>query len=369
MGDTIANGTTAMATFGDSGNGTVTINGGFQLQGITFTGNASAYTFSPLTPFYLLMSPDSTIQTTGSGLNDQIFETSIALTGGLSFSNNYDTNVLRVTQSVFSWANGNHTLSLKGSNTGANLIGGPIVNAYGSISIVKEGAGSWILEGDNTYTGTTEINEGVLLVTGTHSFGGGYTINGGYLGGAGGKITTDSIAIGDAPNSGLDISGSGISAQEALLESGTLELALGTGSLDLALAGEKSLRFALTSPDTSDRVFISSGTLGLGDGVIDLATFQFDVSQWDQSEGTYFLFTTDSPGGIVGSLATTGLEGILDGHYVSLIQTVDDEGNAAVAINIAIPEPSGIAGMTALAMAAWLGARRKLKNPAGGLRS
>ena len=42
---------------------------------------------------------------------------------------------------------------------------------------------SVLFSGNNTYTGTTTVNSGVLYVNGAHNTGGAYTVNGGTLGG------------------------------------------------------------------------------------------------------------------------------------------------------------------------------------------
>ncbi|MDF1824780.1 MAG: autotransporter-associated beta strand repeat-containing protein [Verrucomicrobiales bacterium] len=62
------------------------------------------------------------------------------------------------------------TLTLGGSNTGDNTIEGVMRNHADAniLSLVKQDAGKWILNGDNTYTGTTSVNEGTLEIGGTN---------------------------------------------------------------------------------------------------------------------------------------------------------------------------------------------------------
>jgi autotransporter-associated beta strand protein len=81
-------------------------------------------------------------------------------------------------------------ITLGGTNTGANTISGTIRNNNTTIgalvSLTKTGAGTWILEGDNTYTGATSVTGGTLLINGNSSTAtGAVSVTGGTLGGIG----------------------------------------------------------------------------------------------------------------------------------------------------------------------------------------
>jgi autotransporter-associated beta strand protein len=54
------------------------------------------------------------------------------------------------------------TLSLRGTNTGANTFSGIIGNGDGRVSLLKTDAGRWILSGENTFTGSTVVSGGTL---------------------------------------------------------------------------------------------------------------------------------------------------------------------------------------------------------------
>jgi autotransporter-associated beta strand protein len=59
----------------------------------------------------------------------------------------------------------NRSLTLGGTNAGNNTISGVIANnAPGLVSVIKEGAGKWILAGANTYSGDTTVNAGSLQI-------------------------------------------------------------------------------------------------------------------------------------------------------------------------------------------------------------
>jgi len=72
------------------------------------------------------------------------------------------------------------------------LISGRIANASGPSGLTKVGTGTMKLTADNTYTGTTTINAGTLVITGSQS-GSAVSLNGGILTGTGpvGSITTN----------------------------------------------------------------------------------------------------------------------------------------------------------------------------------
>lgn len=83
---------------------------------------------------------------------------------------------------------GVNTLVIGGTNGAATTFSGIIPRCTnGSIGLRIQCTGSTqILAGNNTYTGTTVLNSGTLLVNGSHMGGGAYTVNtGATLGGAG----------------------------------------------------------------------------------------------------------------------------------------------------------------------------------------
>jgi fibronectin-binding autotransporter adhesin len=78
------------------------------------------------------------------------------------------------------------TLTLGGTNTGANTIEGTIQDNNGAIGaqllLTKTGDGTWVLTGDNSYTGATAINGGTLVITGATQATTSITFGGGVLG-------------------------------------------------------------------------------------------------------------------------------------------------------------------------------------------
>lgn len=97
----------------------------------------------------------------------------------------------------------NRTIRLGGAGDGE--VTGEIRQTSASTwSLIKEHAGTWTLSGDNTYTGTTAVSAGTLLVNGMHNGGAGYTVDlSGRLGGSG-SISADVSVTGTiSPGSSL----------------------------------------------------------------------------------------------------------------------------------------------------------------------
>ncbi len=94
--------------------------------------------------------------------------------------------------SMSSLATGTRTFTLQGAGNG--LVGGAIENgSAGTVNIVKSGAGRWIFEGQNSYSGTTTVSAGELMVNGTTGAGNTTVGNGAILSG-GGTINANLIA-------------------------------------------------------------------------------------------------------------------------------------------------------------------------------
>ena len=111
----------------------------------------------------------------------------------------------------------NKTLTLQGSNTGANSISGAITDGLSVVTFIKAGVGSWILGGVNTYTGTTTISGGKLIIDGSLAGTPSVAVNaGGTLGGSGsiGTLTSGSITVvggaSDATRGAIDLTNNAI---------------------------------------------------------------------------------------------------------------------------------------------------------------
>jgi autotransporter-associated beta strand protein len=127
----------------------------------------------------------------GSFSTDRIID--ITSTTGAVFLTNNKSNTYSVSfiSDIAASINGSKTLFFAGSNKQNNIISGKIPNpATGTIGIYKSGVGKWILTGNNTFTGTTTISQGVLQIG-----------NGGTTGSiAGGNISINDTLIIDKSN-------------------------------------------------------------------------------------------------------------------------------------------------------------------------
>ncbi len=202
------------------------------------------------------------------------------------------------------------TLVLTGTNTGDNTLSAVIAdNGISPVTVEKEGTGTWVLAGDNTYTGPTNINAGTLLVSGS-------------LSGA------SAVAV----NSTATLGGDGSVGEVTVNLGGTVAPGVGAGILEATkLTLETGSTYAFQGGDLID----INGTLDLNE-------------EWKLSLGTGFadggsvvLFTYDT---LAGSPDLTPVFDLtLLGFTPSSALSLTDTGNSIVLNGIqAIPEPASV---------------------------
>lgn len=116
----------------------------------------------------LFNDPNSGTATLGSNITFTQSFSSTTNPGAGQIINN-GTKVIVINGNLTSGADGARSWILDGSNTGTNAINGVISNGSGSatVSIIKEGAGTWTLNNAaNTYTGALSVSNGILKVSG-----------------------------------------------------------------------------------------------------------------------------------------------------------------------------------------------------------
>jgi autotransporter-associated beta strand protein len=84
------------------------------------------------------------------------------------------TGLLTFTSAFTNSGTANALLTLQGSTAGIGEISGNLSDSSTrTLSLTKDGTGTWVLSGNNTYTGTTYINSGILRLSSANALGGG----------------------------------------------------------------------------------------------------------------------------------------------------------------------------------------------------
>lgn len=150
--------------------------------------------------------------------------------------------------------------TLTGSNADANTIAGIISDSGkgGVVNLVKQGSGTWVLTGNNNYTGDTTVEEGILSITNSY-LADGSTVsidNGGFLDldFAGSDVIDTLLFNGVAQSDGLWGAIGNVSADF------TSSLITGTGLLNV---GGVALSTLAAVPEPSALLLAGMALLGL----------------------------------------------------------------------------------------------------------
>lgn len=251
-------------------------------------------------------------------------------TGALNFT---DTNAV-----TYATTNVARSLTLSGTNTGNNTLAATIGNAgTGATSLMKSGAGKWILTGTNTYTGGTTISEGTLVAASSAALGTGtVSVEGGTLATTVTNITTGNFNMSDGAFSLNDGSTGTLTLStgaDMVWTDGLWNLSIASlGSFDRIIGGGAGSEFA-----------ISGVTLNLS-GVI--------------AEGSYAILT----GFTNGSASFSNITGI--GDYSAQTNVTDGVLTLTISLTV-IPEPHEYALGIAAFLALLIGIRRFRQHPEG----
>jgi autotransporter-associated beta strand protein len=192
----------------------------------------------------------------------------------------------------------------------------------GSTSIVKNGDGYWRLTGTNVYSGTTTVQEGKLLVNGSHTGAGAVTVNAGATLAGTGSLTGKVTLVGAAS----------LHAGDSIVNNLTLTL---KGGLALNTQSEVDIPLVKTSATTrkANKIAVTggtttlSGTLNLNmDGITSAIAKDdyFDIFSFTGSTvtGTFTTISPDIPDvGLIwdtSNLYTTGRIYVREEGYVAL---------------------------------------------------
>jgi len=168
--------------------GATTINGGILAASVLANGgsNSSIGASNNAATNLVFGAPTATMRYTGSSdvTTNRSFTMSSGASGGATIESS-GSGTLSFDNTVaiaYGTTNETRALTLGGTNTGTNTFGKVIANngTSGATSLVKNGAGTWVLSQTNTYGGSTTVNNGLLNVTsGSINNSSGVTVNGG----------------------------------------------------------------------------------------------------------------------------------------------------------------------------------------------
>ncbi|MDR6842178.1 autotransporter-associated beta strand repeat-containing protein [Pseudoxanthomonas sacheonensis] len=316
--------------------GVTTISGGVLGVDKLSNGNvASSIGASSAAAANLVIGNGSTLRYTGSGdTTNRLF----TLSAGTTFIESSGTGAVVFTDTgpvTLQTNNAARTIALGGTNTGNNTLAGSIGNAgTGVTTLAKNDSGTWVLTGNNTFTGNTTINDGNLVIgnggttgnagagnvivnaptstlsinrsdafnfTGTLSgpgtlaqIGTGTTI----LTSAGNTIGATTIGAGTLQvNGSLSTSTIGMSGTSALTVNGTVQAAGGTAATFTGDAGASTINI--------NGILLANGNLGGGSDVVNVAgTLNTGVAALNLGDGNDTLSLVD--GGVISGAGVDG---------------------------------------------------------------
>ena len=228
------------------------------------------------------------------------------------------TGLLKFTSALTVSVAGTKTLTLQGSTAGTGELAGAIVDSTNGLTLVrKAGTGKWILSGANTYTGSTTVASGQLVVNGS-------------------LLSTQTTV-----NAGATLSGTG-TVQAVTLDAGAI-LSAGNSPGTMTFAGNLILSAGSTN---IMQIFVEGFDVlkGSTTNTITMAGYNlFDFTGNTVAGGTDFK-VLDNWGGISTNGATFDVIGLADGQHLDYSQLVS---NGLVTV---IPEPAtiGMLGLGAL---------------------
>lgn len=219
--------------------GATTINGGILAVSTLANGGANSGIGRSSSGAANLVLNGGTLRYTGAttSTNRQF---TLGVGGGSLDASGSGTVTFSSTGGVTNTGAGNRTLTLTGTNTGNNTLAATIGNpSSGTTSIAKTGAGTWVLSGNNSYSGATTINDGVLAIANFGALGNSgnaLVLDGGTLRWTGASATTSRVPTLGASGGAIDASGTGTLG----FTSGSNLLFSGTGARTLTLTGSNT---------------------------------------------------------------------------------------------------------------------------------
>ncbi len=257
------------------------------------------------------------------GVEDMVFNTrqielyGSTVLGRYEIRNSNNDHALMINTDIINEHTGTDlNFRLSGSSGQDNTIAGSITDGPGdgddpsALNLTKLDGGSWILTGDNSYTGTTTVSAGTLVINGDQSQATGpVEVNGTSTLDGSGTLGGDVTVAADA-NLGAK-----------LTFGGDLNISAMAG-------GNGRLFYEIGSIAASDQISVS-GALDIGEGLLGFDDFDFtDVG--GLGGGTYTLISSDT---LTGTLDGSDIQGTIG----TLNATLQISGND---IELVVVEPN-----------------------------
>jgi fibronectin-binding autotransporter adhesin len=282
---------------------------------------------------------------------------------------------------------GARSLTLGGAGAGKNTVASQLTNGADAVndvlSVTKTGAGSWVLSGANTYTGTTTVSAGSLFINGDQSLATGAVsvASGATLGGTGtiGGLTTlasgATLSPGASPGnltfsqslsftSGANYNWQMLSATGTAGASNAWDLVTVTGSLSIDSTSVDPFSINLwtlsgTGPDVSGN---AANFNSAQDYTWKIATAAGGIAGFDATKFRIVTSATNGTGGFSNSYGSGAFSIAQSGNDLNLVFT-RGAAPSVITINVA----SGTQTQTAAGYPLLSGTTPVLKTGAGTL--
>jgi autotransporter-associated beta strand protein/uncharacterized repeat protein (TIGR03803 family) len=316
-----------------SPNSPLVIDAGRNLQNINFdTSAVNSLTIGTTSGPVLLLTAGGMIQTTSTVTNPQTINAPLVLEGDYAFSSGAASNLATLNfGGVINPGpmSGTTTLTLGGSNAGANTVSGALVdNGAGHLAVSKSGSGVWILSAANSYSGATTVSAGTLrfnIASGAPTIAAGATAT--VASGATLELAGSISALGAAGGNRVDVTNS--SAAPGILVTGTHQF---VGNID----GTGITQVNAGSDLTANHIIQSALIIGGAAGSPAVVTIDASDSSGNSltSRMTEALTSADQSG-VSDNLGSSAMNDGGSGALLGLADTSTSPGG-----QISVPEPS-----------------------------
>ncbi len=191
------------------------------------------------------------------------------------------------------------TLTINGS--GSTTFSGSISNGVGggALSLVRSGSGSTTLSGNNTYSGSTTVSGGSLVIDGTHTGGSSVSVTGGELK-VNGSLTATTFDV-SAPGT---VSGTGAITSAEINVSGTISPGSSIGNMavngNLNLNAGSTLDYELQTNGLDGDLIHIVGNLNIANGAfLTVSDLNVNIPVISGSKLTMVSYTGSWNGGLL----------------------------------------------------------------------